>query len=83
MDSTINTGTAPSNHQASSTSGNNSGTPGRAIYEVAGRWWRAYCRWDDRLRQRRHLGALDDHLLADIGVTGKQARQEASRWFMV
>jgi len=49
----------------------------------AKRCWRAYCRWDDRLRQRRRLGGLDDHLLADIGVNRSDARREASRWFFV
>jgi len=56
---------------------------GRLIARLVRRWWRAYCRWDDRLHQRRHLGALDDRLLADIGVNQMQARREASRWFVV
>tara|TARA_R110001606_G_scaffold53126_1_gene131264 strand:- start:27 stop:248 length:222 start_codon:yes stop_codon:yes gene_type:complete len=37
--------------------------------------------WPERRRQRRHLGALSDHYLRDIGVTRCQARQEVSRWF--
>ncbi|MGJ8570743.1 MAG: DUF1127 domain-containing protein [Hoeflea sp.] len=83
MHSTLLTGKVPSRHQASGRDGRDTGTPARAIIGVVGRWWRAYCRWDDRLRQRRHLGALDDRLLDDIGVTARHARQEASRWFMV
>lgn len=55
----------------------------RAVAGYAKRCWRAYCRWDDRLRQRRRLGVLDDHLLADIGVNRRDARREASRWFFV
>lgn len=53
----------------------------RFIARLAAQCWRAYCRWDDRLRQRRHLAALDARLLADIGVSRIQARREASRWF--
>lgn len=32
-------------------------------------------------RQRRHLAALDDALLADIGLTREDARREAARPF--
>ncbi len=32
-------------------------------------------------RERRQLGRLEPHLLADIGVTPEMARQEASRPF--
>jgi len=34
-----------------------------------------------RRRQRRKLLDLDDHLLADIGVSREQALREASKWF--
>jgi uncharacterized protein YjiS (DUF1127 family) len=37
--------------------------------------------WPERSRQRRHLDALPDHYLRDIGLTRSQARREASRWF--
>ena len=37
--------------------------------------------WPERRRQRRHLGELPDHYLRDIGLTRKQASQEAKRWF--
>ena len=45
--------------------------------------WKAVSRWHDRRRQRRHLADLDDHLLDDIGVTRKEARRAASRWFLL
>jgi uncharacterized protein YjiS (DUF1127 family) len=37
--------------------------------------------WAERSRQRRALGALDDHLLRDIGVSRQQALREAAQWF--
>jgi len=37
--------------------------------------------WPERRRQRRHLAALPEHYLRDIGLTSSQARQEAKRWF--
>lgn len=56
----------------------------RAIAAVAlaiSTGWRELRNWVERRRQRRHLGALDDHLLRDIGITRVQARREARRWF--
>ncbi|WP_394689129.1 DUF1127 domain-containing protein [Hoeflea sp.] len=56
----------------------------RAIAAVAraiSQCWRVLCHWAERRRQRRHLGALEDHLLKDIGITRAQARREARRWF--
>lgn len=38
-------------------------------------------RWYDRYLQRLALAELEEHLLADIGVSREQARQEASRPF--
>jgi uncharacterized protein YjiS (DUF1127 family) len=35
----------------------------------------------ERKRQRRALLQLDDHLLADIGVSREQALREAGKWF--
>jgi uncharacterized protein YjiS (DUF1127 family) len=32
-------------------------------------------------RQRQKLLQLDDHLLADIGVSRERALREASKWF--
>lgn len=37
--------------------------------------------WCDRSRQRRHLAALDDRLLADIGKSRREARQEIAKPF--
>ncbi|MEM7497873.1 MAG: DUF1127 domain-containing protein [Pseudomonadota bacterium] len=38
-------------------------------------------RWQDRLRQRRRLQALPDHMLKDIGVSREDALEEASKPF--
>jgi uncharacterized protein YjiS (DUF1127 family) len=55
----------------------------RAVIEkTLSGWWRGLCHWSDRRRQRRQLGALEDHLLKDIGITRDQARREACRWFL-
>jgi uncharacterized protein YjiS (DUF1127 family) len=35
----------------------------------------------DRARQRRKLAELDEHLLRDIGVTTRQAREESEKPF--
>jgi uncharacterized protein YjiS (DUF1127 family) len=35
----------------------------------------------ERRRQRHALLQLDDHLLADIGVSREQALREAGKWF--
>ncbi len=37
--------------------------------------------WETRRRTRNHLKDLDDHLLADIGLTRHDARKEAQRPF--
>jgi len=37
--------------------------------------------WNDRSRQRRHLGRLDARLLRDIGVSRPDALREAGRPF--
>ncbi len=37
--------------------------------------------WYDRSRQRRHLIALDDHLLRDIGIDRTSALKEATKPF--
>ena len=37
--------------------------------------------WYDRTLQRRHLVALDDHLLRDIGIDRASALKEASKSF--
>ena len=38
-------------------------------------------KWDRNRRSRRHLAALDGHLLTDIGLTPGAARSEAARPF--
>lgn len=35
----------------------------------------------DRARQRYRLAELDDHLLRDIGITTRQAREESEKPF--
>lgn len=76
------TGEVPSPMQTRIACETEAARPRRSIATCAARWWRAYCRWDDRLRQRRRLAALEDHLLADIGVSYRQAQREARRWFL-
>ena len=49
------------------------------------RWMRStWCHFrhmQDRRRQRRALLELDEHLLADIGVSREQAKREANKLF--
>ncbi|MEO3386563.1 DUF1127 domain-containing protein [Mesorhizobium sp. CAU 1741] len=42
---------------------------------------RLLVRWCQRHRQRRDLGQLDDHMLADIGVTRAMADAERRKPF--
>lgn len=37
--------------------------------------------WAERARQRRHLRTLNDHLLADIGLTDADVARETSKRF--
>ena len=37
--------------------------------------------WLDRSRQRRDLGAMDDRMLRDIGVSRSAAFAETRKWF--
>jgi uncharacterized protein YjiS (DUF1127 family) len=37
--------------------------------------------WQERAEGRQHLAALDDHMLADIGLTRAEAEQEANKPF--
>jgi len=37
--------------------------------------------WEDRIRERRSLGALDDRMLHDIGVDRASADTEAAKPF--
>ena len=38
-------------------------------------------RWVARSRERRELGELEDHVLADIGISRAEAWREARKWF--
>lgn len=46
-----------------------------------GRWLATLRMWRDRARERRALATLDDHLLADIGVTRADADRECAQPF--
>jgi uncharacterized protein YjiS (DUF1127 family) len=37
--------------------------------------------WSQKSRQRHALRELDDHQLADIGITRWDAKREAQKWF--
>jgi uncharacterized protein YjiS (DUF1127 family) len=37
--------------------------------------------WHERAQQRRHLGALNDHMLRDIGLTRGDVMAESSKPF--
>jgi uncharacterized protein YjiS (DUF1127 family) len=37
--------------------------------------------WQDRATQRAHLAQLPDYLLKDMGMTQKEARREAAKYF--
>lgn len=38
-------------------------------------------RWRERVRDRRHLRGLDDHVLGDIGITRAEVNREALQPF--
>lgn len=44
-------------------------------------WFKIIILWLERSRQRKALATLDDRLLADIGLTRKDARRESSKPF--
>lgn len=37
--------------------------------------------WQDRERQRRHLSSLDDHILADVGLSHGDVEEEVRKPF--
>jgi uncharacterized protein YjiS (DUF1127 family) len=37
--------------------------------------------WQDRERQRRHLSSLDDHVLADVGLSHSDVEEEIRKPF--
>ncbi len=54
-------------------------TPAR--HGLVSRLVRLLILWDSRWRQRQDLVELDDHMLADIGISREEARREASNPF--
>ncbi|MCX7645942.1 MAG: DUF1127 domain-containing protein [Rhodobacteraceae bacterium] len=52
---------------------------GAAILARRRRWPAVLLAWQDRQRQRAALGALDDRLLADVGLGRAEAEREARR----
>ncbi len=49
-------------------------------------WWASrmvalLLQWQGLARQRRRLGQLSEHMLADIGISRAEAQQEAERPF--
>lgn len=48
---------------------------------IAARIRQAVARWRERARAREELAALDEHALADVGLTRAQVAFEASRPF--
>lgn len=53
--------------------------PVRAVRAVAQAVVSALATWRDRRRSRAALARLDAHLLADIGLTGREAAAEAAK----
>jgi uncharacterized protein YjiS (DUF1127 family) len=44
-------------------------------------WIDCFLDWRDRVRQRRHLGALSSHMLKDIGLSTAEVEAELSKSF--
>ncbi|MBW7967353.1 DUF1127 domain-containing protein [Bradyrhizobium sp. BR 10261] len=38
-------------------------------------------RWIERAHQRKCLSELEEHQLADIGISSEQRQQECTKWF--
>ncbi len=51
---------------------------GKILREAAVRAVRTLLTWQERDQQRRHLAALDDRLLSDIGISRADAAREAA-----
>jgi uncharacterized protein YjiS (DUF1127 family) len=52
-----------------------------ALWLLLRRAPRTVTRWHERAKQRAALAELSDHLLRDIGITPRQARDESDKWF--
>jgi len=53
----------------------------RTALPIHYRWWMTVRGWTERQRQRHALAALDDRLLADIGVTRYEVAREVAKPF--
>ena len=56
-------------------------TPPDIVWRSARQVTRRVHGWIERQRQRRTLGDLDDHFLADIGISREAAMREAAKPF--
>lgn len=54
---------------------------GGAVGRVERTWLDLMMEWLERSRQRRHLSALDDHVLKDIGLTRADVALECEKPF--
>jgi uncharacterized protein YjiS (DUF1127 family) len=43
-------------------------------------WISSVSRWSETRRVRLHLARLDDHMLADIGLTREHVMRDAGKW---
>jgi len=62
---------------------NNAHSPG-SVARLPGLWRRAcmvLAEWDSRALQRERLAQLNDHLLADVGLTREQQLVDRSKLF--
>jgi uncharacterized protein YjiS (DUF1127 family) len=41
----------------------------------------AIAMWQRRSQTRRHLRALSEHRLRDVGLSGRQRQRESAKWF--
>ncbi len=54
---------------------------GKPSQSFGQRLWRRIKHWFEVSRERHHLAELDAHALKDLGISRKDARLEARRWF--
>jgi uncharacterized protein YjiS (DUF1127 family) len=72
---------ACSNHAGSVSASNRAALLGIVLGTALGRSWALLVVWMERIRQRRALAELNDHLLRDIGVSRPAARREIDKLF--